>query len=147
MIIGSQKIYLNPRILIKLAWFRVMPGGEPTALCRGASRQRYAGGRADSVMPGGGPTALCPDSVMPRQRYAQRYAFPALCLAGVMPFCTRKIYQNTLYLARFCMKYALFRSFLHEKTQFLLKKCNFSEKTNNNKEAETIGLYKTAYCI
>ena len=46
------------------------------------------GGRADSVMPGGGPTALCPDSVMLRQRYAQRYAFPALCLAGVMP-CRR----------------------------------------------------------
>ena len=43
---------------------------ELTALCRGASRQRYAGGRADSVMPGGGPTALCPDSVMPSQRYA-----------------------------------------------------------------------------
>ena len=42
----------------------VMPGGEPTALCRGASRQRYAGGRADSVMP------------------SQRYAFPALCLAA-----------------------------------------------------------------
>ena len=39
-------------------------------LCRGAGRQRYAGGRADSVMPGGGPTALCPDSVMPSQRYA-----------------------------------------------------------------------------
>ena len=35
-----------------------MPGGEPTALCRGAGRQRYA------------PTALCPDSVMPSQRYA-----------------------------------------------------------------------------
>ena len=26
-------------------------------------RQRYAGGRADSVMPGGGPTALCLPSV------------------------------------------------------------------------------------
>ena len=54
-----------------------MPGGEPTALCRGASRQRYAGGRADSVMP----------SVMPRQRYA----FPALCLAttgGCLPKIT-----------------------------------------------------------
>ena len=31
----------------------VMPGGEPTALCRGAGRQRYA------------PTALCLPSVMP----------------------------------------------------------------------------------
>ena len=47
--------------------------------CWGASRQRYAGGRADSVMPGGGPTALCPDSVMLRQRYA----LP--CLGGCLP--------------------------------------------------------------
>ena len=29
--------------------------------------------------------------------------------------------QNVLYLARFCMKYALFRSFLHEKRRFCLK--------------------------
>ncbi len=106
-----------------------------TALCRGASRQRYAGGRADSVMPGGeptalcrgagrqryAPTALCSDSVMPSVMPSQRYALLALCLAGVMPFCARKIYLNTLYLGRFCMKYALFRSFLHEKRRFCLK--------------------------
>ena len=55
-------------------------------------------------------------SVMP----SQLYALLALCLAGVMPFCARKIYLNTLYLARFCMKYALFRSFLHEKRRFYL---------------------------
>ena len=38
-----------------------------------------------------------------------------------MPFCARKIYLNTLYLGSFCMKYALVRSFLHEK-------CSFYEK-------------------
>ena len=99
-----------------------MPGGGPTALCRGASRQRYAGGRADSVLPGGeptalwggasrqryAPTALCPDSVMPSVMPSQRYALLALCLAGVMPFCARKIYLNTLYLGRCCMKNVVF---------------------------------------
>ena len=65
---------------------------------------------------------------MLRQRYAQRYALLALCLAGVMPFCTRKIYLNTLYLARFCMQYCLFRSFLHEKRRFFVKKLHFPEK-------------------
>ena len=69
---------------------------------------------ANSVMPGGGPTALCPDSVMP----SQRYALLALCLAGVMPFCAREIYLNTLYLGRFCMTYDALRSFLHEKRRF-----------------------------
>ena len=54
----------------------VMPGGEPTALCRGASRQRYA------------PTALCSNSVMPSVMPSQRYALLALCLASVMP-CQR----------------------------------------------------------
>ncbi len=83
-----------------------MPGGEPTALCRGAGRQRYA------------PTALCSDSVMPSVMPSQRYALLALCLAGVMPFCARKIYLNTLYLGRFYMTYGLFRSFLHEQRRF-----------------------------
>ena len=65
-----------------IKFFSAMPGGEPTALCRGASRQRYAGGRADSVMPGGGPTALCRGAR--RQRYAGGGP-TALCLPSVMP--------------------------------------------------------------
>ncbi len=100
-------------------------------------RQRYA------------PTALCPDSVMPRQRYAptalcsdsvmpsvmpsQRYALLALCLAGVMPFCARKIYLNTLYLGCFCMKYALFRQFLHETRRFC-SKSDIQQKTKKTKK-------------
>ena len=79
-----------------------MPGGEPTALCRGASRQRYAGGRADSVMP------------------SQRYAFPALCLIiPIVPIIPNKhrICLNMLYLSRFCSK-----------TSFLTPKACFSPK-------------------
>ena len=43
-----------------------------------------------------------------RQRDAQRYAFPALCLAGVMP-CRRYA-----ILCAYIPKYALVRLFLHE---------------------------------
>ena len=111
-----------------------MPGGEPTALCRGAGRQRYA------------PTALCSDSVMPSVMPSQRYALLALCLAGVMPFCARKIYLNTLYLSRFSVNYAQCNSFLLEKLCFYLKS-DISQQKKNNKEAASIGLYQTAYCI
>jgi len=62
---------LDCRLISSFHYFELNLCNRPRLLvCRGASRQRYAGGRADSVMPGGGPTALCPDSVMPSQRYA-----------------------------------------------------------------------------
>ena len=66
--------------------------------------------------------ALCSDSVMPSVMPSQRYALLALCLAGVMPFCARKIYLNTLYLGRFCTKYAICRSLLHDTRRFFSKR-------------------------
>ena len=75
-----------------------------TALCRGASRQRYAGGRADSVMP------------------SQRYAFPALCLIiPIVPIIPNKhrICLNMLYLGRLFLKNVVFAqtvTFLRKKT-------------------------------
>ena len=41
-----------------------------------------------------------------------------------------------LYLGRFCMKNVIFA-----------QKSKFLRKTKKYEEAETIGLYKTAYCI
>ena len=79
-------------------------------------------------------SALCLPSVMLRQRYA----LLALCLAGVMPFCARKIYLNTLYLGFFCMTDVLFRSFLHETRRFC-SNIDIKQKTNHE-EAASIGL-------
>ena len=84
------------------------------------------------------PTALCSDSVMPSVMPSQRYALLALCLAGVMPFCARKIYLNTLYLGRFCMTYALFRSFLHEKRSLCLKSVIYQKKKNARKRKRLV---------